>query len=143
MATVQEYIDAYVERNATSIAIGAGQPLCEMREYAERNGITFPLLADEDWSVIMSYGVRHWFALAMHNATYYVVRPATFLIDKLGFALHAWTGLADHGLSNSIARPATFIVDRLGVIRYTFIGSSQFDLADQQEILEYLDSLAP
>lgn len=113
-----------------------------MREYAESNGITFPLVSDEDWSTIRSYGVRHWFALAMHNVAYTIVRPATFVIDKLGFTLHEWTGLANHGLSNSIARPATFIIDRRGVIRYTYIGSSQFDLAEQQEILEHLDSLA-
>ncbi|MCY3766884.1 MAG: redoxin domain-containing protein [Gemmatimonadetes bacterium] len=142
MAIVQEHIEAYAERNTTSIAVGAGQPPGEMREYAQRNGITFPLLADEDWSVIRSYGVRHRFALAMHNVAYTIVRPATFLIDKLGFALHEWTGLANYGLSNSIARPATFIVDIRGVIRYTYIGSSQFDLSDQQEILEHLDSLA-
>lgn len=142
MATVQEHTKAYAERNATSIAVGAGQPLGEMREYAERNGITFPLLADEDWSVIRSYGVRHWFALAMHNVAYTVVRPATFVIDRFGFALHEWTGLANHGLSNSIARPATFIVDIHGAIRYTYIGSSQFDMAEQQEILENLDLLA-
>lgn len=139
---MQEHTEAYAERKAISIAIGAGQPLCEIREYAESNGITFPLLADEDWSVIRSYGVRHWFALAMHNVTYYVVRPATFVIDRFGFALHEWTGLANRGLSNSIARPATFIVDSSGVIRYMYIGSSQFDLAEQQEILELLDSLA-
>ena len=113
-----------------------------MREYADSNGITFPLLADEDWSVIRSYGVRHWFALAMHNFAYTIVRPATFVIDRLGFALHEWTGLAGHVLSNSIARPATFVVDRVGVIRYTYIGSSQFDLAEPQEILDRLDSLA-
>ena len=141
MATVQEHTDAYAERNATVIAVGAGQQLCELREYAERNGITFPLLADEDWSVIRSYGVRHWFALAMHNFAYYIVRPATSIIDKFGFALHEWTGLADHGLSNSIARPATFIIDKLGKIRYTYIRSSQFDLAEQSEIFDHLDSL--
>ena len=140
---MQEHSDAYAERNATSIAIGAGQQLCELREYAERSGITFPLLADEDWSIIRSYGVRHWFALAMHNFAYTIVRPATTIIDNLGYSLHKWTGLADHGLSNSIARPATFIVDRLGVIRYTYIGSNQFDLAEQGEILDHLDSLTP
>lgn len=142
MAIVQEHVEAYAEWNATSIAVGAGQPPGEMREYAESNGITFPLLADEDWSVIRSYGVRHWFALAMHNVAYTIVRPATYVLGNPGQRLHKWTGLANHALSNSIARPATFIVDRRGVIRYTYIGSSQFDLADQGEVLERLDSLA-
>ena len=141
MATVQEHLDACADRNATAIAVGAGQPLCEMSEYAERYGITFPLLADEDWSVIRSYGVRHWFALAMHNIAYYIVRPPTSIIGNLGRSIHKWIGLADHGLNNSIARPATFIIVKLGIVRYAYIGSSQFDLAEQKEILEHLDSL--
>ena len=53
---MQEHIDAYTERNATSIAVAAGQQLCELREYAERSGITYPLLVDEDRSAIKSYG---------------------------------------------------------------------------------------
>ena len=139
---MQEHTDAYAERNATSIAIAAGQQPGELSEYAERGGITFPLLADEDWSSVRSYGVHHWFGLAMHNFAYYVVRPATFVADKLGYPLHEWTGLADHGLRNGIARPATFIIDRLGIVRYTYVGSSQFDLAEQKDILDHLSSLA-
>ena len=54
-----------------------------------------------------------------------------------------WTGLADHNLRRSIARPATLIIDRRGIITYTYIGSNQFDLAEQEEILDHLDSLTP
>lgn len=142
MATVQEHAEEYAERNAASIAIAAGQTHWEMREYAERNGITFPLLADEDWSAIRSYGVNHGFGLALHNVAYHIVRPATSIFGNPGRRLHRWTGLADHSLSKSIARPATFIVEQPGIIRYIYIGSNQYDLADQEEILEHLDSLA-
>ena len=92
-------------------------------------------------TLIKSYGVYHGFGMAMHNFAYNIVRPATFIIDNLGYPLHNWIGLADHNLSNSIARPATFIIDRLGIIRYMYIGSNQFDLAEQEEILEHLNSL--
>lgn len=139
---MQEYADEYAKRSAASIAIAAGQRLGEMREYAERSGITFPLLADEDWSAIKSYGVNHWFGLALHNFAYGIVRPATSIFGNSGRRLHKWTGLADHSLSKSIARPATFIIDQLGIIRFIYIGSNQFDLADRKEILEHLDSLA-
>jgi peroxiredoxin len=139
---VQDHVDGYAERNAASIAIAAGQPLWEMREYVERNGLTFPLLADEDWSAIKSYGVHHWFGLALHNFAYTIVRPATSIFGDPGRRLHKWTGLADHSLSRSIARPATFIIDQLGIVRYIYIGTNQFDLADQDEILEVLNSLA-
>lgn len=138
---MQEHVDAYAERNATSIAITAGQQLCEMREYAERSGITYPLLADEDWSVIKSYGIYHWFGLAAHNFAYNILRPAKFISDKLGYPLYKRIGFASHSLSNGIARPATFIIDKPGIIRYMYIGSNQFDLAEQEEILEHLNSL--
>ena len=139
---MQEHIDAYTERNATSIAIAAGQQLCELREYAERSDITYPLMADEDRSAIKSYGVYHWFGLAIaHNLIYNILRPAGFFIDKLGYSLYNWLGLPDHSLVTRIARPATFIIDKLGIIRYMYIGSNQFDLAEQEEILEHLKLL--
>ena len=139
---MQEHIDAYTGRNATSIAIAAGQRLCELREYAERSGITYPLLADEDRSAIKSYGVYHWFGLAFaHNLIYNILRPAGFFIDKLGYSLYNWLGLPDHSLVNSIARPAMFIIDKLGIVRYMYIGSNQFDLAEQEEIIEHLKLL--
>lgn len=138
---MQEHLDAYIECNATSIAIAAGQQPCELREYAERSGITYPLLADEDRSIIKSYGVHHWFGLAVHNLAYNIFRPAMLISSKLGYPSHNWIGLADHNLSNSIARPATFIIDELGIIRYMYIGSNQFDLAEQEEIFEHLNLL--
>ena len=120
------------------MAIAAGQPLSELREYAERGGITYPLLLDADQSVIKSYGVYHWFGLAVHNFAYNIFRPATFIADKLGYSLSNSIGLADRNLRNSIARPATFIIDELGVIQYMYIGSNQFDLAAPEEVLAHL-----
>ncbi len=138
---MQEHLDAYTQRNATSIAIAAGQQVRELREYAERNGITYPLLLDADQSVIKSYGVYHYFGLAGHNFAYNIFRPATFIADKLGYPLYNYIGLADRNLRNTIARPATFIIDELGMVRYMYIGSNQFDLAEQEEVLAHLKSL--
>ena len=139
---MQEHIDVYTEHNATSIAIAAGQQLCELRAYADRNGITYPLLADEDRSAIKSYGVYHWFGLAIaHNLIYNILRPAGFFIDKLGYSLYNWLGLPGHSLVTRIARPATFIIDKRGIIRYIYVGSNQFDFAEQEEILEHLKLL--
>ena len=106
MAAVQEQTHNYKEYNATPIAI-AGQWPRELRGFAERNGIMFPLLVDKDRSVIKSYGVYHWLSFEAYN----------------------------------IARPATFIIDNLGIIRYMYIGSHQFDLVAQSEVLECLKSM--
>ena len=107
MAAVQENVAGYAEHTATPIAI-AGQWPRELRGYAEKNGITFPLLVDKTRNVIKSYGVYHWISLEAYN----------------------------------IARPATFIIDKTGIIRYMYIGSHQFDLAKQPEILESLKEIA-
>ena len=104
---MQEYIETYAEWTATPIAI-AGQWPREFRGYAEKSGITFPLLVDKTRSVIKSYGVYHWLSLEAYN----------------------------------IARPATFIIDKTGIIRYMYIGSHQFDLVKQTEILECLKGIA-
>ena len=83
----------------------------KLRRYADRRGIAFPLLMDRKRSVIKSYGVYHWLGLLAHNPAY------------------------------NMARPSTFIVDKLGVIRFMYIGSHQFDLADQEEIIGCLQLL--
>ncbi len=103
---MQEHTEDYEKHNATPIAI-AGQWPRELRGFAERNGITYPLLVDKDRSVIKRYGVYHWLSFEAYN----------------------------------IARPATFIIDKLGIIRYMYIGSHQFDMVDQTELIACLKSL--
>lgn len=104
---MQENVEDYAAYTAIPLAI-AGQWPRELRGYAEKNGIAFPLLVDKTRSVIKSYGVYHWLSLEAYN----------------------------------IARPATFIIDKTGLIRYMYIGSHQFDLAKQTEILESLKDIA-
>lgn len=106
MTAVQEHSNDYAEYNATPIAI-AGQWPRELRGYAERNEITYPLLVDKERSVIKTYGVYHWLSFDAYN----------------------------------IARPATFIIDKIGIVRYMYIGSHQFDLVDQTDLLECLKSI--
>lgn len=106
MTAIQEHTEDYTQYNATPIAI-AGQWPRELRGYAERNGITYPLLVDKDRNVIKSYGVYHWLSFEAYN----------------------------------IARPATFIIDKQGTVQYMYIGSHQFDMVDQTELIECLRSL--
>ncbi len=72
-------MEAYSELMTTALAI-AGQWPRELRGYADKNGITFPLLVDKTREVIKSYGVYHWLSLEAYN----IARPATFVIDKAG-----------------------------------------------------------
>lgn len=105
---MQENVAAYARYDAVPLAI-AGQWPRELRGYAEKNGITFPLLVDKTRNVIKRYGVYHWLSLEAYN----------------------------------IARPATFIIDTAGLIRYMYIGTHQFDLVKQAEVLESLKAMPP
>ncbi len=87
MAAVQEHAEQYAAHNATPLAI-AGQWPRELRGFAERNGITYPLLVDKDRSVIKSYGVYHWLSFEAYN----IARPATFIIDMLGIVRYMYIG---------------------------------------------------
>ncbi|MCG9129924.1 peroxiredoxin family protein [Candidatus Poribacteria bacterium] len=106
MTAIQEHTDDYAQHNASPLAI-AGQWPRELRGYAERNGITYPLLVDKERNVIKSYGVYHWLSFEAYN----------------------------------IARPSTFLIDKQGIIKYMYIGSHQFDLVDQTELIDCLKSL--
>lgn len=84
---MQEHSEDYALHDATPIAI-AGQWPRELRGFAERNGITYPLLVDKDRNVIKSYGVYHWLSFEAYN----IARPATFIIDKLGVIQYMYIG---------------------------------------------------
>lgn len=65
------------------------------------------------------------------------------LVDKTrevikSYGVYHWLSLDAY----NIARPATFIIDKTGIIRYMYIGSHQFDLVQQTEILESLKAVA-
>jgi len=65
------------------------------------------------------------------------------LVDKTrstikSYGVYHWLSLEAY----NIARPSTFIIDQTGVIRYMYIGTHQFDLAQQTEVLESLKEVA-
>ena len=65
------------------------------------------------------------------------------LVDKdrsviKSYGVYHWLSLEAY----NIARPATFVIDKLGVIQYMYIGSHQFDLVDQSEVVECLQSMS-
>ena len=103
---MQENVEAYTERTATPLAI-AGQWPREFRGYAEKNGITFPLLVDKTREVIKSYGVYHWLSLEAYN----IARPATFIIDKTGIIRYMYIGAHQFDLAKQ-----TEILEALKVV---------------------------
>ncbi len=65
------------------------------------------------------------------------------LVDKTrdvikSYGVYHWLSLEAY----NIARPSTFLIDKTGIIRYMYIGSHQFDLVKQSELLESLKAVA-
>jgi thioredoxin-dependent peroxiredoxin len=53
-----------------------------VRRFADKYGLSFTLLADEDHSVAEAYGT--WVEKRMYGKTYWGVQRATFIIDSDG-----------------------------------------------------------
>ncbi len=89
-------MEEYTALQAVVIGV-VGQWPREVRKYADRHNIRFPLLTDKDRNVIKRYGVHHPLGIDAYN----IARPATFVIDKNGFIKFMYVGshqldLADH-----------------------------------------------
>jgi len=56
--------------------------------FASKYHLPFPLLADEDQSVLNAYGV--WKEKSMYGKTYFGTERTTFLIDKEGVIRKIW-----------------------------------------------------
>jgi|BarGraNGADG00312_2_1021985.scaffolds.fasta_scaffold02512_6 peroxiredoxin len=95
------------EKRGTRVAAVLAQNMDKVEEYAERKEFPYPLLVDEDRSVVKAYGVYVHVNFESYN----------------------------------ISRPGDFILDKDGRIKYMYIGSSQFDFPDDDEVLKVLDGL--
>ncbi|MBI1930028.1 peroxiredoxin family protein [Candidatus Poribacteria bacterium] len=87
MGDLQAHLNAYVDIETAVIGVGGQWPR-EVRRYAERHNITFPLLIDRERAVIKNYGVYHWLSLD----AYHIARPSTFVIDKAGIIRFIYVG---------------------------------------------------
>jgi len=84
-----------------------GQGRAEVSAFLARNPLPFPLLPDNERTVIKSYG------------------------DYQPFGLDGFR----------IAYPSTLVIDALGMVRYCYVGESQFDRPDLNQIILQLQSL--
>ena len=57
-------------------------PVSAVKRFAERHGLDFTLLADEDHAVAEAYGT--WARKRMYGKTYWGVQRATFIVDPDG-----------------------------------------------------------
>ncbi|HEX6986189.1 MAG TPA: thioredoxin-dependent thiol peroxidase [Planctomycetaceae bacterium] len=71
------------------------------RKFAEKYGLPFPLLADEDHAVAEKYGV--WVEKNMYGKKSWGVQRATFLIDREGKIAAVWPRVKVDGHAAAVA----------------------------------------
>ncbi len=81
-----------------------------LREFADDNGISYPLLADVDSAVIRQFGIFNT-NVTQDHLWYGVPFPGTFMIDEDG-RVFGKSFYADHAVRDSIA---TMLRDSFGV----------------------------
>lgn len=75
--------------DAETIVLGVSpDPVKKHVKFTEKEGLTFPLLADEQKTVCQAYGV--WGERSMYGIKYMGVERSTFLIDKKGKIRGVW-----------------------------------------------------
>jgi peroxiredoxin len=79
---------AEVEKRGAGVAAVLAQDMQKVREYLEQNSYPFPLLVDENRSVIKDYGVYVKVNLESHN----IARPSDFILDGRGIIRYIYVG---------------------------------------------------
>jgi cytochrome c biogenesis protein CcmG, thiol:disulfide interchange protein DsbE len=78
MPTLQAYYEAHAAGGFAVIAIEAGSPAAEVREFAEAFGLTFPVWVDAETAALGAFQNAHL--------------PNSYVIDRSGTVRLAWIG---------------------------------------------------
>jgi peroxiredoxin Q/BCP len=82
---VRDHLPNYAEAGAVVIGVSP-DPVRAVKKFADKQGLDFTLLADEDHSVCEAYGV--WAEKSMYGRTYMGALRATFVVDGDGVIRH-------------------------------------------------------
>lgn len=85
LCTFRDRMTSLERAEATVAAISADSPYC-LKEFKERNRISFYLLSDYNREVIKKYGVYHETLATLKD----VPKRAVFIINKNGIITYAW-----------------------------------------------------
>jgi peroxiredoxin Q/BCP len=78
---VRDHRADYEQANAIVLGISP-DPVTKVKKFHEKEGLNFPLLADEGHRVADAYGV--WVEKSMYGKTYFGNERTTFVIDPYG-----------------------------------------------------------
>lgn len=91
MPYMEKLYQVYKDQGIEILAIDAAEPKLSVQKFAERKGLTFPIVIDENTEVLEAYGVNPI--------------PTTFLIDKDGEIIDIITGtMSEETIKNHMER---------------------------------------
>jgi peroxiredoxin Q/BCP len=82
---IRDHTADYEAANARVLGVSPDPPK-KLRKFADKHGLEFTLLADEDHAVAEAYGV--WAEKSMYGRKYWGNLRATFIIDADGTIAH-------------------------------------------------------
>jgi thioredoxin-dependent peroxiredoxin len=82
---VRDRSDEYARAEAVVLGVSPDSPAA-LRKFAQKYGLPFTLLSDDDHAVAEGYGV--WAQKSMYGRTYWGNLRATFIIDGTGVVRH-------------------------------------------------------
>ena len=82
---VRDHLPNYAEAGAVVIGVSP-DPVGRVKRFADRFGLDFTLLGDEDHAVCDAYGV--WAEKSMYGRRFWGAQRATFVIDGGGHVAH-------------------------------------------------------
>lgn len=87
------------KRNAVVLGVSK-DPVKQHKKFAEKYGLDFSLLADEDGKVSEAYGV--WKEKSMYGRKYMGIARTTFLIDEKGKVSEVWEDVKVKGHADAV-----------------------------------------
>lgn len=89
MGHIREKIDQFHERDTSVVGVLA-EKMENVKKYALKENLPFPLLVDEDRKTIKDYGVY----IRLNFESYNISRPANFILDGQGIIRYIY--IASH-----------------------------------------------
>jgi len=91
MPILQAYYESHQDQGFTIVAIEAGDPLFEVKDFVSRTGLTFPIWTDPSSQSL----------IAFRNQSL----PNSYLIDRTGVVRLAWTGAISRNILEQYVTP--------------------------------------
>ena len=95
----QDHLAVVRKKNAVVVGVSTDS-LRSHTSFAEKYGLSFPLLSDEKKEVVKRYGV--WKKKSLYGKTYYGIERTTFIIDENGTIANIFSKVKVDGHLNEV-----------------------------------------